>query len=253
MRGDRRGRMKPRDLVPTLAALALVIVTVSLGNWQVRRADEKRALHASREAAARDPAIRMPGGEIDPASLQGRRVAARGELLPRWTVFVDNRTHKGIAGFHVLSPLRITGSDRHVLVLRGWVASDPRERARLPDLATPAGEVEIEGIAERDLEKALELGRSPPPGPHDRLWQNADIASFAHWSGLAMQPIVVRETVAPRIGAAVFDDGLVRDWPDPGSGVDRHLGYAFQWYALAVLAAGLWVRFVLFGRRKAGR
>ncbi len=245
--------MKPRDLVPTLAALALVIVTVSLGNWQVRRADEKRALHASREAAARDPAIRMPGGEIDPASLQGRRVAARGELLPRWTVFVDNRTHKGIAGFHVLSPLRITGSDRHVLVLRGWVASDPRERARLPDLETPAAEVEIEGIAERDLEKALELGRSPPPGPHDRLWQNADIASFAHWSGLAMQPIVVRETVAPRIGAAVFDDGLVRDWPDPGSGVDRHLGYAFQWYALAVLAAGLWVRFVLFGRRKAGR
>lgn len=195
----------------------------------------------------------MPGGEIDPASLQGRRVAARGELLPRWTVFVDNRTHNGIAGFHVLSPLRITGSDRHVLVLRGWVASDPRERTRLPDLGTPAAEVEIEGIAERDLEKALELGRSPPPGPHDRLWQNADIASFARWSGLAMQPIVVRETVAPRIGAAVFDDGLVRDWPDPGSGVDRHLGYAFQWYALAVLAAGLWVRFVLFGRRKAGR
>lgn len=245
--------MKARDLVPTLAALVLVIVTVSLGNWQMRRADEKRALHASREAAARDPAIRLPAGHFDPASLQGRKVVAHGEFLPRWTVFVDNRTHKGIAGFHVLSPLRITGSDRYVLVLRGWVASDPRERMRLPDLATPAGEVEIEGIAERDLERALELSRSAPPGPQDRLWQNADLASFARWSGLAMQPVVVRETVAPRIGAGEWDDGLVRDWPDPGSGVDKHLGYAFQWYALAVLAAGLWVRFVLFGRRKAGR
>ena len=54
-----------------------------------------------------------------------------------------------------------------------------------------------------------------------------------------------------RVGAEERDDGLVRDWPDPGSGVEKHLGYAFQWYALAVLAAGLWARFVLFGRRKA--
>lgn len=243
--------MKVRAVVPTLAALALVAVTVSLGNWQMRRADEKRALHARHEAASRDAVVRVPAGDLDPASLEGRRVVARGELLPRWTVFVDNRTHKGIAGFYVLSPLRMTGSERHVLVLRGWVASDPRERSRLPDLATPAGEVEIEGIAQLDLEHVLELGRSAPPGPQDRLWQNADVASFARWSGLAMQPLVVRETVAPRVGADERDDGLVRDWPDPGSGVEKHLGYAFQWYALAVLAAGLWVRFVLFGRRKA--
>jgi cytochrome oxidase assembly protein ShyY1 len=243
--------MKLRAVVPTLAALALVAVTVSLGNWQMRRADEKRALHARHEAASRDAVVRVPGGDLDPASLEGRRVVARGELLPRWTVFVDNRTHKGIAGFYVLSPLRMTGSERHVLVLRGWVASDPRERSRLPDLATPAGEVEIEGIAQLDLEHVLELGRSAPPGPQDRLWQNADVASFARWSGLAMQPLVVRETVAPRVGADERDDGLVRDWPDPGSGVEKHLGYAFQWYALAVLAAGLWARFVLFGRRKA--
>ncbi|HMN65226.1 MAG TPA: SURF1 family protein [Burkholderiaceae bacterium] len=243
--------MKLRAVVPTLAALALVAVTVSLGNWQMRRADEKRALHARHEAASRDAVVRVPAGDLDPASLEGRRVVARGELLPRWTVFVDNRTHKGIAGFYVLSPLRMTGSERHVLVLRGWVASDPRERSRLPDLATPAGEVEIEGIAQLDLEHVLELGRSAPPGPQDRLWQNADVASFARWSGLAMQPLVVRETVAPRVGADERDDGLVRDWPDPGSGVEKHLGYAFQWYALAVLAAGLWARFVLFGRRKA--
>ncbi|MFO1301484.1 MAG: SURF1 family protein [Burkholderiaceae bacterium] len=243
--------MKVRAVVPTLAALALVAVTVSLGNWQMRRADEKRALHARHEAASRDAVVRVPAGDLDPASLEGRRVVARGELLPRWTVFVDNRTHKGIAGFYVLSPLRMTGSERHVLVLRGWVASDPRERSRLPDLATPAGEVEIEGIAQLDLEHVLELGRSAPPGPQDRLWQNADVASFARWSGLAMQPLVVRETVAPRVGADERDDGLVRDWPDPGSGVEKHLGYAFQWYALAVLAAGLWARFVLFGRRKA--
>src|SRR5690606_41412805 len=116
--------------------------------------------------------------------------------LPRGSVFGDSRAHEGMAGFYVLSQLRRPGSGRHVLVRRGWVASVPRERSRLPDLATPAGEVEIEGIAQLDLEHVLELGRSAPPGPQDRLWQNADVASFARWSGLAMQPLVVRETGA---------------------------------------------------------
>ena len=245
--------MRARAVVPTLAALALAATAVSLGNWQLRRADEKRAMQAQRDAADRDAAVQVAPGDLDAATLDGRRVVARGRLRAERTVFVDNRTHKGIAGFHVLSPLRITGSDRHVLILRGWIARDPRDRTRLPDLRTPSGEVEIEGLAQRDLERVLELGRSPPPGPQDRLWQNADVATFAQWSGLAMQPLVVRQTVAPREGGTDRDDGLVRQWPDPGSGVDKHLGYAFQWYALAVLVAGLWIRFVLFRTGKAGK
>lgn len=245
--------MRARAVVPTLAALALAVLAVSLGNWQLRRADEKRALHAQREAADRDAPVRLPSADFDPASLDGRRVVARGRLLPERTVFIDNRTHKGIAGFHVLSPFKMSGSDRHLLILRGWVARDPRERTRLPEIDVPPGEIEIEGLAQRDLERVLELGSSPPPGPQDRLWQNADVATFAHWSGLALQPLVVRQTAAPRAGGVDRDDGLVREWPDPGTGVDKHLGYAFQWYALAVLVAGLWIRFVLFGAGKADR
>ena len=252
----RRGGMTPRAIVPTLAALVLVFVTVSLGNWQLRRADEKRALAAQREAAEQTAPMQLAGGALaapEAAALAGRRVVARGRFLPEWTVFVDNRLHGGIAGFHVLEPLRITGSDRHLLVLRGWVARDPRDRNRLPPLDTPAGEVEIEGVAQADLTRQLELGRSPPPGPADRLWQNADLAGFERWSGLAMQPLVVRETAPPRGAAGAHDDGLVRDWPSPGNDVQRHVAYAVQWYAMAALAAGLWLRFVPFGRRKSGR
>lgn len=245
--------MRARAVVPTLAALALAATAVSLGNWQLRRADEKRALQAQRDAADRDAAVQVAPGDLDAATLDGRRVVARGRLRAERTVFVDNRTHKGIAGFHVLSAFKMSGSDRHLLILRGWVARDPRERTRLPEIDVPPGEIEIEGLAQRDLERVLELGRSAPPGPQDRLWQNADVATFAQWSGLAMQPLVVRQTVAPREGGADRDDGLVRQWPDPGSGVDKHLGYAFQWYALAVLVAGLWIRFVLFRTGKAGK
>jgi len=58
-----------------------------------------------------------------------------------------------------------------------------------------------------------------------------------------MQPVLVRQT-------AELDDGLARDWVQPASGVDRHRGYAVQWYAMAAVTAGLWLWLTLRGRRK---
>ncbi len=150
---------------PTLAALVVVFVTVSLGNWKWRRADEKRAQQAQRDAAERDPPIDVTGPDIDVKALDGRRVRVRGRFVSEFDVFVDNRTYRGVAGFHVLSPLRLAGSDSHVLVLRGWVASDPRQRWRVPSVPTPGPEVEVEGIALRGLARTLGLGRTPAPGP----------------------------------------------------------------------------------------
>ncbi|MGD9943916.1 MAG: SURF1 family protein [Burkholderiaceae bacterium] len=238
-----------RRLAPTLAAVALIALTVSLGNWQMRRADEKRQLQAQRDAAEASAPMPLPAGAVDPAAFDGRRVLARGHLDVARSVFIDNRTHDGVAGFHVLTPLKIAGSDRYVLVLRGWVARDPAERSRLPVLKDPPGEVELVGMAQRDLVRTMELGRSPAPGPTDRLWQNADLAEFGRWSGLPLQPLVLRQIEAARtLSGAAVDDGLLRDWPVPGSDVDKHLGYAFQWYGLALLAFGLWLRFVVFGK-----
>jgi len=237
---------------PTLAALVVVFVTVSLGNWQWRRADEKRALQAQRDAAERDPPIDVTGPDIDVKALDGRRVRVRGRFVSEFDVFVDNRTYRGVAGFHVLSPLRLAGSDSHVLVLRGWVASDPRQRWRVPSVPTPGPEVEVEGIALRGLARTLELGRTPEPGPDDRIWLNVDADRYRRWSGLDVQPPIVRQLEPARVGDAPFDDGLVRDWPRPGGDVQRHVAYAFQWYAMAALAAALWIWFVAWPWRVRG-
>ena len=61
--------------------------------------------------------------------------------------------------------------------------------------------------------------------------------------GLPMQPVLVRQTVE-------LDDGLARDWVQPASGVDRHHGYAVQWYAIAAVTAGLWLWLSLRPRRR---
>ncbi|HRO60757.1 MAG TPA: SURF1 family cytochrome oxidase biogenesis protein, partial [Burkholderiaceae bacterium] len=122
-------------------------------------------------------------------------------------------------------------------------------RTRIPGLPVPGTVVELTGIAQQDLAQVLELKRLPPPEPSQRIWQNLSLAGYADWSGLRLQPLLLRQTEPVRlVGSAgvPFDDGLVRDWPQPGLDVDKHRGYAFQWYAMAVATAALWGWFAVW-------
>lgn len=236
--------MRVRRVLPALAALLVIALTASLGAWQLRRADEKRAIQARTEAAAHAEPVVVPAEPAAANTLDGRRVAVRGRLVAGRTVFIDNRTRKGIAGFHVVTPVRIEGSDLHVLVLRGWVARDPRDRTRLPEVASPDGVVVLEGLAESTIPQAIELGDGAAPGPGERIWQNLTFDAFERWSGLRLQRVLVRQQ-----GEPAFADGLARDWIQAGGDVGKHLGYAFQWFAMAATTACLWAYFTFFRRR----
>lgn len=252
-----RLKVKGIALLPSIAAFLLVALTVSLGNWQTRRAAEKVALQAERDQAAAQAPVTLDARALAaPDALLGRRVVADGRFLERYSVFIDNRGYRGQAGFHVLTPFRLEGQAETVLVLRGWVPQDPAARGRLPALATPATPVRIEALAQRDLDQVLELMKAAPPGPEDRLWQNASISAVSQWSGLALLPVVLRQTteallpfgVPPTASPAPEAVALVRDWPSPGAGVDKHRAYAFQWYSMAVLVTVLW--FIFFWRSR---
>ena len=64
---------------------------------------------------------------------------------------------------------------------------------------------------------------------------------MARASGLRLAPFLVQQT-----GPQVAGDPIVRDWPAPDNGIDKHRGYAVQWYALAAMAA---LFFVITGFR----
>ncbi len=247
-RGTSVIRLHFRVWLPTLAAFVLMAVTASLGNWQWHRAAQKRALQAQLEAARRDVPVDIGAAGVDVAALAGRRVRVRGRFVPEFDVFIDNRTWKGIAGFHLLSPLRLENADASVLVLRGWVASDPANRWQIPAVTVPDGVIELEGIAQQAIPRVLELGRAAEPGPGDRIWLNVDLAAYRRWSGLDVQLPIIRQTDPARADGMPVEDGLVRDWPQPGADVERHVAYAFQWYAMAALAGGLWIWFVPLAR-----
>src|SRR5215468_7382949 len=119
-----RIRFSPR-LVPTLAAIAMIALTLSLGRWQTNRAAEKGALQAMLEARVREAPV-VIGPSSGPAdALLYRRVVVSGRWDPAGQIFIDNRIHEGRAGFHVVTPLRVAGGERAILVNRGWVARTP--------------------------------------------------------------------------------------------------------------------------------
>ena len=193
------------------------------GNWQARRAEAKRALGAEFEQALRAAPIELPAA----SSVIHKRVAARGRFVAERTVLLDNKLRRGRAGYEVVTPLRLTGSDWHVLVNRGWVAA-PASRDRLPEIRTPAAEQRIEGIALERLPHALQAGAAAP----GKVRQNLEIGAFAAETGLRLQPLVIEQH-------SETDDGLARDWPRPDVGIERHESYALQWYSFAALAIAL--------------
>jgi surfeit locus 1 family protein len=215
--------------VPSLVALALVALTISLGSWQIRRGEEKLDLARRLEEAAHAPVLAVPATPVDAASFEHRRVSVRGQYDPRIMFFLDNKIQDGVAGYHVLMPLRIEGGKVYVLVNRGWVAAG--DRRHLPLVSAPAGVQTIEGVAAVPPRRFLELAPESPTGP---LRENLVIEREQKRLGIQLQPFVIQQ-------ASDADDGLVRLWAPPDTGVERHRSYALQWYSLAGLIVVFYV------------
>lgn len=181
-------------------ATAGCLAGVLLGNWQSGRAAEKRAAGAAR-----------------PVALSGRFIA-------KYSVLVDNRSHRGAPGYHVVQPLRLDDG-RYVLVNRGWTPAG-RDRARLPEIRTPQGRVNLTGLRLPRFAQAYEPAGARPEGA---VWQNVTLERFSAWSGLTLEPYVIEQHSA-------LDDGLVRDWTPAGAGAEKNEIYALQWYSLSVLS-----------------
>jgi surfeit locus 1 family protein len=196
---------RPRAWTLVLAGLACA-AGIALGNWQTRRAEQKKALGAE---------------------LASKPIAARGVFLPQHTVLLDNKLRHGRPGYEVITPLRLADSGMHVLVNRGWIAAPPT-RDVLPQVRTPQGEVQVEGIALERLPLALQVG-GPAQG---KVRQNLDLKAYGEETGLRLRPVVIEQHSA-------IDDGLNREWPRPDAGIERHQSYALQWYSLAALAVVL--------------
>jgi len=215
--------------VPFIAAAIVVSVGLSLGSWQLNRAEQKRALQQQMMARAEFEPISLNALPENHISEEFRRITAEGEFISSWAVYLENRPYQGKAGFYLLMPFKLSGSEQSVLVLRGWFPRDAMDRERIPEIALPKGVIRIEGRVRASTGKLMQLGEAAVLQP-GVIAQNVDVAEFARASKLSLPNFIIEQSNDTA-------DGLVRDWPIPSVGIDKHNAYAFQWFGLSMVAA----------------
>jgi surfeit locus 1 family protein len=236
-----------RFAVVLIAALTGVAVTARLGVWQLDRAAQKQALQRSMDERSVLPPL--PASELadTAASAAGqfqRRIEFRGRWIESGTVFLENRQMNGRTGFDVVTPVQPEGPGDAVLVQRGWYPRDLLDRTRLPTVPPEPGIVTVIGRIAPPPARLYEFAGAAS-GP---IRQNLDVAAFSRELARPLRPLSI---VQDRPSGA--SDVLMRQWPQPGAGIARHHGYAFQWFALSALMTGLYVWFqIIRPRRSSG-
>ena len=220
-----------RRLWMTLLVVIGALILWRLGIWQLDRLAQRRALNSSLNTRMAQPALTLAGAAIDPDALEYRRVEVRGVYDPAQEIVLRNRELDGTPGVHVLTPLRLSGSDTAVLVDRGWIPRDQADPAARSAFAARPGEVLITGIARRS-EENLGGPQDPPLGPQRlRLdaWFRVNIASIQQQAGYPLLPIFIEQQPAPG------DPALPRRVVTADLGEGPHMGYAVQWFAFAII------------------
>lgn len=219
-----------------------VMLTLWLGHWQTRRAGEKQVIQDRLDELANVPPISIPAKLVGAQALAQHRVEVRGTYLNEKTVFIDNRVYRNRPGYHVITPMQISGTGILIAINRGWVPADPR-REILPRVPAFQDEQTVRGVAVKPLERAYELSGPVAAGP---VKQNLALDRLGEEWGMPLQPVVVQQT-------GEVPDGLVRDWMRPDAGADTHRAYALQWYVMSIAGLMLWIVLNLRKTRDSGQ
>ncbi len=217
-----------RWLPSTLLVLVAAVVMVRLGFWQLDRLAGKRAAIAQTQAALAAPPLVLSGEEtnLDAHALRHRLAVVKGMYDFEHQILLKNKFYGNQPGYHLLTPVRIAGSQRAVLVDRGWIpfeAASPEQVARWhePPEGTWQGRIEPE-----DPRPA---GATVPPSPQ-REWYRLDIAALQAQMPYELLPFYL---------ALLPDDPPTgppfRNPPEIILDEGPHLGYAIQWFLFAVV------------------
>ena len=235
-----------RRLWMTLLVIVGALALGRLGIWQLDRLAQRRAYNSALNSRMAQPALTLDGAAIDPAALEYRRVEAHGVYDSAQEIVLRNRELDGVPGVHVLTPLRISGSDMAVLVDRGWIPRDLSDPAARAAFAAPPGEVLVAGIARRSQE---DTGgpQDPPLGPdRPRLdaWFRVNIARIQQQTGYPLLPIFIEEQPMPASsGTSPNGSELPRRVTTTDLGEGPHMSYAIQWFAFAIILVAGYIAF----------
>lgn len=223
----------------TAFCIVLLPAFLALGWWQLQRAEEKTAIGAQWELRQQEPP--RPLLQIDytePHAWAYLPVELTGEFVQDRYFLVDNRIHAGKFGYEVLAIMLLAGSDRAVLVNRGWIAGDA-SRQSLPQLDNISGQQTVVGHVYVPLGKPYLLGESLPEAGWPKRVQAVEMQKLQTALSTVLPATLFPYTVRidPDSSAA-----LTADWQLINTSPAKHTAYAVQWFSMA---AALLILFVL--------
>ncbi|WP_240502651.1 SURF1 family protein [Methylocaldum sp. 14B] len=222
-------------LTASLIAIMVLPLFISLGVWQLHRADEKKSLIALHQQRMQDEPLTLGAEEPNLEDVRYRRVIVSGEYDVEHQFLLDNQVHQQSPGYHVLTPLRIAGTDSAVLVNRGWIPMGA-SRAELPDVDIRQASVQIAGSVDRFPGVGLRLeGAEIPAAGWPAVVQVVDPERIGERLGYTVLPyqVLADETV---------DEAYIRAWKETHLDPGKNLGYALQWFLFALIGLVLYVR-----------
>jgi surfeit locus 1 family protein len=222
-------------LLATVLVVAASAVMIRLGIWQLDRLDQRRAFNARVNAQISQPVLDLKGEALnaDLSQMEYRAVAVSGVYDPAGEIALRNQYTDNQWGVHLVTPLKIAGSDQAILVDRGWIPGEAYQSGDWSKYIEP-GPVTVHGVIRLSLSQA-ELGRraDPTPVPGDgplKTWNFVNISRIAGQVAEPLLSVYIQQAPDPAWTGLPY-----RNQPELDLSEGSHLSYAFQWFIFAAI------------------
>ena len=232
--------MRSRFFIPASLIIATLVLLISLGFWQLDRADEKRAIEGQIDSANSGDVKLIDSAE----SLKDKEyyhVRLQGSYDGDKQFIYDNQIVDQISGYYVLTPLVLKGDSKAVLINRGFIPWNGR-RDKLADIDIGEELTEVKVQISKPV-KRMELEASELTGDFPVLIQALDLDEMSTIASLDFASVV-------GLLSSESENGFVRQWEPYTGSIERHIGYAIQWFLMAFVLAFIGIRLAIKQRRK---
>jgi len=231
--------MRFRFFIPAALIIATLALLISLGFWQLDRADEKRAIE-DQIASANSDDVEIVASTEFLKEKEYYHVRLQGSYIDDKQFIYDNQIVDQISGYYVLTPLVLKGDSKAVLINRGFIPWNGR-RDKLADIDIAGKLTEVKVQISKPV-KRMELEASELTGDFPVLIQALDLDEISTIASLDFASVI--GLLSPE-----SDNGFVRQWEPYTGSIERHIGYAIQWFLMALVLAFIGIRLALKQRK----
>jgi len=200
---------------------------IKLGLWQYNKAELRKEIQSSYNASLDQDALVLPDNLTDVDAWKYKKVKVKGQYETKYQILLDNQVEENVAGFHVITPLRLDGSNDYVLINRGWVAGGTNH-TDTPTINTPDYSLEIIGFVWVPSKKIFSLESDNEKSSWKTVWQHMDMERYQKSIPIHILPLVIKLDSKSNAG------GFVRKWQLPASKIATNMGYAYQWFGFTI-------------------